>query len=223
MTADAVGVRGRGGGPGQPRGAVMTLPVRTRRLVLRRWRAEDRAALAALNADPDVTEFLTAPLTREETDAMVDRIEAGFARDGFGLCALEVSATGALAGYTGLAVPRFDAAFTPCVEVGWRLARPLWGRGYATEAAGAVLDAAFGPLALPEVVAFTAAGNLRSRAVMDRLGMSHDPLDDFDHPSLPAASSLRRHVLYRLTAERWRTRLGHEGDRTGRQSPGVRG
>jgi ribosomal-protein-alanine N-acetyltransferase len=204
----------------------MEVPVRTTRLVLRRWRPEDRVAFAALNADPEVTQFLPAPLTQEESDAMVERIEAGFDREGFGLCAVEVAATGVFAGYTGLDVPRFHAPFTPCVEVGWRLARPLWGKGFATEAATVALDVAFGPLALAEVVAFTAAGNLRSRAVMDRLGMCHDPLDDFDHPALPPASPLRRHVLYRLTSDRWRSRGPRQaapgnGEAT-RRAPGLR-
>ncbi len=170
--------------------------IETERLLLRRWRDSDREPFAALNADPLVMEHFPAALSREESDALVDRIEAGFERNGFGLWAVEAS--GAFIGFTGLSVPGFTACFTPCVEVGWRLARTAWGHGYATEAARAVLDHGFGELRLAEIVSFTAVGNLRSRAVMRRLGMTHDPADDFDHPSLPEASPLKRHVLYRV-------------------------
>lgn len=184
----------------------MTVPLRTDRLVLRRWRPADLAPFAALNADPEVMEHFPSTLDRAASDALAAAADAGFDERGFGLWAVEVAATGAFIGFTGLAVPRFEAHFTPVVEVGWRLARPAWGHGYATEAATAALDDAFGRLGLAEVVSFTAVPNARSQAVMRRLGMTHDPGDDFDHPNLPAGHRLRRHVLYRIDAAAWRAR-----------------
>ncbi|UGS36225.1 GNAT family N-acetyltransferase [Capillimicrobium parvum] len=172
--------------------------LRTPRLLLRRWRDEDREPFARMNADPEVMEHFVAPLTRAESDALAGAIEAGFARDGFGLWVVDVVETGTFAGFTGLARPSFDAAFTPAVEVGWRLAREAWGRGYATEAARAAAGYGFGAAGLEEIVSFTAVANARSRAVMERLGMTHDPRDDFDHPLVPEGHRLRRHVLYRL-------------------------
>jgi RimJ/RimL family protein N-acetyltransferase len=139
-----------------------------------------------------------APLTREHSDAMVDRATRRLAEDGYGLWAVEVRETGQFVGYVGLARPSFEAAFTPCTEIGWRLARSAWGHGYATEAARAALEVAFGRLDLDEVVSFTAEDNARSRAVMERLGMTHDPEENFDHPRLPEGDPVRRHVLYRL-------------------------
>jgi ribosomal-protein-alanine N-acetyltransferase len=167
-------------------------------LVLRGWRPSDLDPFAALNADPEVTKFLPGPLTRDESAAMIDRIDAHFAEHGFGLWAVEVVDGPPLIGFVGLAVPRFTAPFTPCVEVGWRLARDGWGHGYATEAATEAIAFGFGPVGLDEIVSFTAVDNLASRAVMERLGMRRDPADDFDHPSLPEGHWLRRHVLYRL-------------------------
>ncbi|WP_283139579.1 GNAT family N-acetyltransferase [Rhizohabitans arisaemae] len=171
--------------------------IETERLVLRSWRDGDREPFAALNADPEVMEHFPAIFSREESDAMVDRIKAGFDMHGFGFWAVE--AAGAFIGFTGLSVPRFTAHFTPCVEIGWRLARSAWGYGYASEAAAAVLDDAFGRLGLSEVVSFTAVTNERSQAVMQRIGMVRDTEGDFDHPVVPEGSRLRRHVLYRVT------------------------
>jgi RimJ/RimL family protein N-acetyltransferase len=179
----------------------------TERLVLRRWLQRDREPFAAMNADPEVMAHFPAPLTREESDALVDRIEAGFAEYGFGLWALEVRSTGAFIGFTGLAVPSFEAAFTPAVEIGWRLQRSAWGQGYATEAARAALAVAFDQTGMREVVSFTSTVNDRSQAVMRRLGMTHDHADDFDHPRVPPGSPLRRHVLYRLTERRWHAQV----------------
>lgn len=152
---------------------------------------------AAMNADPAVVEFLPAPLSRSESDAMVERIRTHFARHGFGLWAVEIPGVSEFAGFVGLSVPRFEAWFTPCVEVGWRLARGFWGQGYATEAGLASLDVAFEHLGLQEVVSFTVPPNERSIAVMERLGMR--PAGRFDHPLLPAGHPLRPHVLYRIT------------------------
>lgn len=175
--------------------------LRTSRLLLRSWRDADREPFAALNADPAVCEFLPSTLTRAQSDAFVDRLVAHEAERGFTGWAVEETRTGTFLGYVGLVVPRFDPPFAhladPCVEVGWRLARPAWGNGYATEGARACLDHAFETLHLPEVVSFTVPANVRSRAVMDRIGMTHDPADDFDHPALPDGDRLRRHVLYR--------------------------
>jgi RimJ/RimL family protein N-acetyltransferase len=177
--------------------------LRTERLVLRRWTPQDRKPFAAMNADPDVMEYFPEVLDRIESDALVDRIEAQFDSSGFGRWALEIEATCEFIGYAGLSVPHFDAPFTPAVEVGWRLARSAWGRGYATEAAGAALDVAFGDVVLVEVVSFTSEHNLRSQRVMQKPGMSHDHADDFESPLLPVGHRLRSHVLYRITADSW--------------------
>jgi RimJ/RimL family protein N-acetyltransferase len=182
--------------PPRYRGAVAELS--TERLLLRPWRAADRAPFAALNADPEVMRHFPAPLTREQSDAFADRIEASFAHQGWGLWAVEVRDGGEFIGFTGLARPSFDAHFTPAIEIGWRLARGAWGRGYATEAARAAAAFGFETLAAEELVSFTAVANTRSRAVMERLGMTHDASGDFDLPSVPAGHELRRHVLYRL-------------------------
>ena len=172
----------------------------TSRLVLRRWRGEDRLPFAAMNADPQVMEHFPSMLTREQSDLMIDRIEAHFDERGFGLWTLEVTGTGEFIGFTGLSTPRFEAPFLPAVEIGWRLARPAWGQGYATEAARSALRFAFEEAGLDEVVSFTTVGNLRSRAVMERLDMTRDPTEDFDHPMVPDGSPLRPHVLYRRPA-----------------------
>jgi len=175
----------------------------TDRLVLRRWRESDRDPFAAMNADPEVMEYFPAALTHAESDGMIERVEAHFDERGFGLWALEVAVTGQFIGFTGLSIPRFPARFMPAVEVGWRLARSAWGHGYASEAARRALQFGFEDAGLSEIVSFTATGNVRSQAVMARIGMRHDPEDDFDHPMVPDGSALRPHLLYRLTAQRW--------------------
>lgn len=172
--------------------------LRTERLLLRSWRHSDRAPYAALNADPEVMEHFPAPLTREQSDAHVDRMSAALDAQGWGLWAVEVPDEAAFIGFIGLAVPGFEAHFTPCVEVGWRLARSAWGRGYAPEGARAALALAFDELGLDEVVSFTSVGNTKSRRVMEKIGMTHDSTEDFDHPNVPADSPVRRHVLYRI-------------------------
>jgi len=177
-----------------PPDTVLTTP----RLVLRLWRSSDRAPFAAMNDDAAVMAWFPARLTAAESDGLADAIEAHHRTHGFGLWALEIPGVAPFAGYVGLSVPGFAAPFTPCVEIGWRLAAAHWGRGYATEAARAVLTRAWDVLGLEEVVSFTTAGNARSRAVMARLGMRYDPADDFDHPRLAPGHPLRRHVLYRV-------------------------
>ena len=162
----------------------MTSPeLRTDRLLLRHWREEDREPFAEMNADPEVMRHFPSRLTRAESDAFFDRVEQGFADRGFGLWAVE--ADGELVGFTGLSVPRFHVAWMdtreqPVVEVGWRLRRSAWGLGYATEAARECVRFAFEDLGRDEVVSFTVVGNLRSRAVMERLGMRY--LTAYDHP-----------------------------------------
>ena len=156
----------------------------------------DREPFAALNADLQVTRYLPAALSRKESDAMIERLEGHFERHGFGLWAVETG-DGACAGFVGLSVPRFEAHFTPCVEIGWRLAANYWGQGYATEGARAALAFGFDVLGLDEIVSFTAPANTASRRVMEKLGMTSDPADSFDHPTLPVGHPLRRHVLYR--------------------------
>ena len=161
--------------------------------------------MAAINGNPKVMECFPAPMTRLESDALMDRIAAHWQTNDFGLFALEIRDNGQLIGFTGLSRPPYKTAFTPCVEVGWRLTPEAWGQGYATEAATACLHWGFGELALDEVLSFCFVKNTRSRRVMERLGMQRRTTDDFDHPELPADSSLLRHVLYRLPRDRWKT------------------
>ena len=165
--------------------------IRTDRLLLRQWREEDKQPFAALNADPDVMEHFPAPLTRGQSDALVERAAVAIASRGWGLWAVE--AGGGFIGFVGLNEPDF----MPGVEVGWRLARHAWGHGYATEAGRAVIRYAFDEIGLAEIVSFTSTTNVRSQRVMQRLGMTHDPADDFDQPRVEDPR-LRRHVLYRL-------------------------
>ena len=178
----------------------------TERLIMRPWRAEDLEPFAAMNADPEVMQHFPKRLTRAETMAAVQRIRTSFEELGFGLWALEVRDGPGFVGFTGLSTPHFEAPFTPCVEIGWRLARPYWRRGYASEAAQAALRFGFTSVRLKEIVSFTTPSNRRSRQVMERLGMVRDTSEDFLHPGLPAAHPLRLHVLYRLTVARWRAR-----------------
>ena len=176
----------------------------TERLYLRGWRDEDRDLYAAINSDPQVREFFPELLTREQSDAQIAVFEDHFAAHGFGMWALELRETGALIGFTGMDLATYDAHFAPAVEIGWRLARSAWGHGYASEAAREVLRYGFDELELEEIVACTTPANLRSRAVMERLAMTRDPGEDFDHPEVAAGHPLCRHVLYRLSAARWR-------------------
>ncbi|MGA3293952.1 MAG: GNAT family N-acetyltransferase [Candidatus Acidiferrales bacterium] len=170
----------------------------TQRLLLRRWRDADREPFARLNADSRVMQFMPACLSREESDHLVDRIEAHFEARGFGLFAVELPRKRTFIGFLGLSVPNFEAHFTPCVEIGWRIAAEHWNQGFATEGASAVLVQAFDALGLDEVVSFTVPANLASRRVMEKIGMSRVPEDDFEHPRLPEGHLLRKHVLYRI-------------------------
>jgi RimJ/RimL family protein N-acetyltransferase len=168
----------------------------TKRLVLRQWRSLDRTPFAELNADPRVMEFFPSPLTREQSDAMADRCEALISERGWGFWAVELRTSGSFIGFVGLHIPAAQLPFSPCTEVGWRLAFDYWGYGFATEAAQAALRVGFEVLGLEEIVSFTTVANLKSRAVMERLGMKESGI--FEHPSVPAGSSLREHCLYRL-------------------------
>jgi ribosomal-protein-alanine N-acetyltransferase len=172
-------------------------PIETPRLLLRGWREADLEPFYRINSDPRVMKFFAARLSRVESDDLAARIVQHMALHGFGLFAAELREAAQFAGFIGLSIPRFEAPFTPSVEIGWRLDAALWNRGLATEGARAVLRFAFDTLCLPEVVSFTVPANLSSRRVMEKLGMTHDPADDFDHPLLPEGP-LRRHVLYRL-------------------------
>jgi RimJ/RimL family protein N-acetyltransferase len=177
--------------------------ITTDRLLLRRWRDADRDPFAALNADPDVMRFFVRPLDRDESDRFIDSVEARFEAGGIGQWAVERRADSQFLGFTGLAPATFEASFTPAIEVGWRLAPSAWGHGYATEAGRASLRYGFDVLGLDAILSWTAVLNLPSIAVMERLGMRHDPADDFDHPRIPVGHPLRPHVLYRMDRDDW--------------------
>jgi ribosomal-protein-alanine N-acetyltransferase len=172
--------------------------IRTARLILRPWRDEDLEPFAAMNADPPVMEHFPSLLTRAQSDETAGRIRAHFAEHGFGLWAAELLGVAPFIGFVGLHRVVFEAHFTPAVEVGWRLSRAHWGAGYATEGARAALDYGFNQLGVDEIVSMTAPGNLRSQRVMQKLGMTRDPADDFVHPKIAADSPLQPHVLFRL-------------------------
>jgi RimJ/RimL family protein N-acetyltransferase len=177
--------------------------IETERLRLREWTEADAEPFARLNADPRVMEFFPALLTREASDALIDRIRQGFAANGYGLYAAETKADGAFIGFIGPAPVNFSAAFTPATEIGWRLKREAWGQGLANEGAAAVRDHAFTQLGLPELVSFTAEWNQPSRRVMERIGMTRVPGGDFLHPRISPEHKLAKHVLYRMTRKQW--------------------
>ncbi|MFA5775596.1 MAG: GNAT family N-acetyltransferase [Ilumatobacteraceae bacterium] len=173
----------------------------TERLRLRQWRTADRQPFAALNADPEVMEYFPKVLDRTESDTLADRIESHISKNGWGLWAAELRTAQEFIGYVGLSSPRPELPFPPGVEIGWRLSKRYWGHGFATEAAQIALRVGFESLELPEIVSFTSVSNLRSRAVMERLGMTES--EEFDHPNISPGNSLRRHCLYRLTGQEW--------------------
>ena len=173
--------------------------LRTERLVLRRWTAADRDAVRALNADPAVMATIGPVMSSEQSDAAMARWDASFDEHGFGLWCVDLA--GECIGFTGLSLPWFRDG----VEVGWRIRSEHWGHGYAPEAARAALAFGFHEIGLDEILSFTAAINTKSRRVMEKLGMRHDPDGDFEHPSVPEESPLRQHVLYRLGADEYRS------------------
>jgi RimJ/RimL family protein N-acetyltransferase len=172
--------------------------LRTQRALLRQWKDSDLDAWAAMNADPEVRRHFPGTLTRDDALAEATRIRDALAQRGWGAWALEVPGAWPFAGFVGLIVPAWSSHFTPAVEIGWRLPRPAWGQGYASEAAAAAATFAFDALALDELVAITLPANQASRRVMERIGMVHDEGGDFAHPRLPADHPMSRHVLYRL-------------------------
>jgi RimJ/RimL family protein N-acetyltransferase len=174
----------------------------TERLLLRQWRLSDYEPFAALNADSRVMEFFPATLEREASDAGIARCQSKIAERGWGLWAAEIRSSNEFIGFVGLQVPTVPLPFSPCVEIGWRLAYAHWGKGFASEAARAALRVGFEQLQLQEIVSFTAVNNRRSRAVMERLGMQQAETT-FEHPGMPEGSPLREHCLYRLTRARW--------------------
>jgi RimJ/RimL family protein N-acetyltransferase len=174
----------------------------TERLQLRQWRDEDKPIFAEMNADPRVMEFFPSLLTRQQSDAGVDRSITHIEKYGWGFWALELRETEEFLGFVGMKNVTEDLPFAPAVEIGWRLAFPYWGKGYASEAAKASLDVAFNTLNLSEVVSFTPLQNLRSQRVMERLGMRRDSLV-FEHPQVPTESPLLKHCLYRINADEW--------------------
>jgi len=172
----------------------------TERLHLRRWSKGDREAFHALNADPVVMSTIGPVMSRQESDAFMDRIEQRFDEYGFGLWC--VAAEGEALGFTGFMVPWFREG----VEIGWRIRSGSWGKGYAPEAARECLRVGFDSLGFGEVISFTSRSNTNSRTVMEKIGLQHDPVGDFDHPGVPVGSPLREHVLYRLAAAQYRAR-----------------
>lgn len=175
----------------------------TPRLNLRQWRDADREPFAAMNSDPEVMKYFPSLQDRSTSDANIDTWQSQLASEGWSNWAVEERESLQFVGFVGLTIPRRTLPFSPCVEIGWRLGRRHWGKGFATEAARAVLQVAFTQLALAEVVSFTALGNLRSRAVMERIGLVNTNRE-FDHPGVPEGHPLRPHCLYRLDREQWR-------------------
>ncbi len=186
----------------------LSLEIETPRLVLRQWLSADRKPFADMNTDPRVTQFLL-PMTARESDALADRLAAGIDEYGWGFWAVEAPGVAPFIGFVGLKALPPSLPFAPGVEIGWRLAQPYWGRGYASEAAQAALRVGFEQVGLSEIVSFTVVDNTRSRAVMRRLGMREDP-QRFDHPAVPDGHPLKAHVLYRLDRDTWRA--GKNGD-----------
>lgn len=174
----------------------------TERLYLRQWLETDREPFAKLNADSRVMEFFPHPLDRQASDSMVDRLQKSMINRGWGFWAVESKQDKQFIGLVGLEIPRADLPFSPCIEIGWRLAFAYWGKGYATEAAKSALKVGFDRLELPGIVSFTAISNLRSQAVMERLGMDRSA-ETFEHPGIPVGHRLREHCLYRLSRENW--------------------
>jgi len=181
----------------------MPFELRTARLVLRSWRPQDEGPFAVMNADAEVMEFFPAALDPSQSDALVERFRLTERIHGFCPWAAERRDTGAFIGFVGLAPLPDDLPCSPGTEVGWRLARDGWGHGFATEGATAVLAHAFGEMGFDEIVSMTAARNVRSRRVMERVGMHCDPRDDFAHPRIADGDDLKPHVLYRLTVGDW--------------------
>lgn len=177
----------------------MSVILETERLILRTWEEADIEPMAAIDQDLKVCEFLPGLGSLERTREAIAFVKSHYAKHGFSVYAVELKSTHALIGFVGLSIPRFDAPFTPCVEIGWRLSSAHWRQGYATEAAKAVLNYAFMTLGLDEIVSFTVPANQASRRVMEKIGLHYSPDDNFEHPKLEKTHSLCQHVLYRLS------------------------
>lgn len=182
--------------------------IKTDRLILRNWEKSDLAPFAAMNADPRVREFFPGVLSRQESDESVKLASDHITKWGWGFWAASLTETGEFIGFIGLQNVHFKAHFTPAVEIAWRLAFEHWGKGYATEGAKAALHHGFEVVRLNEIVSFTALQNIRSRHVMEKIGMHHDPKDDFDHPNVPDDHPLKKYVLYRLSSSEWQKLQG---------------
>ncbi len=181
------------------------VPITTSRLILRQWQATDVPVFVAMNQDPEVMRYFPGTLTREQSEGWAENCRALLEQQGWGLWAIELREHGEFIGFTGLHAPSIDLPFNPCVEIGWRLKRSAWGRGFATEAAQAALRVGFDEVGLQEIVSFTSVVNTPSEAVMKRLGMTRDK-DTFEHPSVPPGHLLREHCVYRLSVADWRQR-----------------
>lgn len=184
--------------------------IKTERLVLRQWRKEDLEPFAKLNADPKVREFFPGLMSCEECERSIKLMSDHITRCGWGFWAVSLIETDEFIGFIGLEDVYFQAHFTPAVEIGWRLAFDYWGKGYATEGAKAALAYGFETLNLDEIVSFTTVQNMRSRRIMEKIGMHHNSKDDFDHPKLAEGHKLRRHVLYRLKQNEWKRTKGND-------------
>jgi len=170
--------------------------IATPRLGLREWLPTDILPFIAMGKDPEVMRYFPSLLSEEQTLQMIDRIQTGFSKNGYGLYAVEEKSSGTFIGFTGFSIPRFESFFTPCVEIGWRYQKEAWGKGYATEAAKACLQYGFETLGFTEVVSFTSVLNTPSEQVMQRAGMTKKA--EFDHPNIPSGHQLCRHVLYHI-------------------------
>lgn len=180
------------------------IEIETERLKLRQWKEADFPVFARINADPEVMQYFPNTYSEQESNAWAIKIQTLINQRGWGLWALETKSDGVFIGFVGLHIPIVKLPFSPCIEIGWRLAKASWGKGYATEAAKAALNIAFEKLKLTEIVSFTAVSNTRSRAVMERLHMENVN-QNFFHPSVPEGSAVREHVLYKLSKARWQS------------------
>ena len=180
--------------------------LQTRRLILRQWQESDFLPYAKLNADQRVMEFMLGTMTEEETRQSIENIEKHFDAHGFGRWAVQIADSEKFIGFVGISIPTYTLPFSPCVEVAWRVCPDEWGKGYAPEAANEAMRDGFERVGLQEIVSFTTLINLKSRRVMEKLGMQYCPAEDFDHPMVPQGHRLRRHVLYRMSKADWNLR-----------------
>ena len=174
----------------------MKIYKRTERLIIRDWKDEDITPFTEMNSDPEVMKYFPSALTPEKSLEFFERITAAIKEKGYGLFAAELAETNELIGFVGFAGPRFEAWFTPCIEIGWRLRKKFWGRALAPEGAAACLEMGFNEFGFADIFSFTSEINAPSRRVMEKIGLSH--IGDFDHPNIPEGNALRKHVLYKI-------------------------